>query len=186
MSLAYHDVIKWKHFPRYWPLWGESNGTGGFPSQRPVTWSFDVFLDLRLNKRLSKQSKYRWFETPSRSLWRHCNAHDNWCTQRSCCMIHKIKCIICINVTTTPMNREAWTAFSKGSYLWCIALSVDAMAEQLYDQIITTRFVIAILWYLYSSIHGPLFWTTCLRWILPAIKAAWLCHHLSNATCIYF
>ena len=28
---------------------------------------------LRLNKRLSKQSRSRWFETPSRSLWRHCN-----------------------------------------------------------------------------------------------------------------
>ena len=28
--------------------------TGGFPSERPVTWSFDVFFDLHLNKRLSK------------------------------------------------------------------------------------------------------------------------------------
>ena len=47
--------------------------SGGFPSQRPVTRSFDVFSDLRLNKRLSKQSRHRWFETPLRSLWRHCN-----------------------------------------------------------------------------------------------------------------
>ena len=31
-------------------------------SQRPVTRSFDVFLDLRLNKRLSKQSKRCWFD----------------------------------------------------------------------------------------------------------------------------
>ena len=29
--------------------------------------------NLNINKRLSKQSKRRWFETPSRSLWRHCN-----------------------------------------------------------------------------------------------------------------
>ena len=43
------------------------------PSQRPVTRSFGVFCDLRLNKRLSKHSKRRWFETPSRSLWRHWN-----------------------------------------------------------------------------------------------------------------
>ena len=28
---------------------------------------------LCLNKRLSKQSGRRWIETPSRSLWRHCN-----------------------------------------------------------------------------------------------------------------
>ena len=47
--------------------------TGGFPSQRPLTWSFDVYFDLRLNKRLSKQSRRRWFETSLRSLWRHCN-----------------------------------------------------------------------------------------------------------------
>ena len=30
--------------------------TDEFPAQRPVTRSFDVFFDLRLNKRLSKQS----------------------------------------------------------------------------------------------------------------------------------
>ena len=52
---------------------GKSPVTGEFPSQRPVTRSFDVFFDLRLNKRLSKQSRGWWFETPSRPLWRHCN-----------------------------------------------------------------------------------------------------------------
>ena len=46
--------------------------TNEFPSQRPVTRSFDVFFELRLNKRLSKQSRRLWFETPSRSWWRHC------------------------------------------------------------------------------------------------------------------
>ena len=47
--------------------------TGEFPSQRPVTRGFGVFLDLCLNKSLSKQSWGWWFETPSCSLWRHCN-----------------------------------------------------------------------------------------------------------------
>ena len=28
--------------------------SGEIPAQRPVTWSFDAFVDLRLNKRLSK------------------------------------------------------------------------------------------------------------------------------------
>ena len=46
---------------------------GNSPLQRPVTGSFDIFFDLCLNKRLSKQSRRRWFKTPSRSLWRHCN-----------------------------------------------------------------------------------------------------------------
>ena len=35
---------------------GNSPVPGEFPTQRPVTRSFDVFFDLRLNKRLSKQS----------------------------------------------------------------------------------------------------------------------------------
>ena len=51
--------------------------TGGFPSQRPVTQIFDVFFDPRLNERLSKQSKPLWFETPSHSSWRHCDANSS-------------------------------------------------------------------------------------------------------------
>ena len=47
---------------------GNSPATGEFPSQRPVTRSFDVFFELRLNKRMGKQSRRRWFDTPSRSL----------------------------------------------------------------------------------------------------------------------
>ena len=54
-------------------LCGNSPVTGEFPAQRPVTRSFDVFFDLRLNIWLSKQSWGWWFETPSRSLWRNCN-----------------------------------------------------------------------------------------------------------------
>ena len=50
--------------------------TGEFPAQRPVTRNFDVFFDLRLNKRLSKQSWGSWFETTSRPLWRHSNVND--------------------------------------------------------------------------------------------------------------
>ena len=45
--------------------------TAGFPSQRPITRSFHIFFDVRLNKRFSKHPKCRWFETPSRSLLRH-------------------------------------------------------------------------------------------------------------------
>ena len=64
----------------HWPytcidrkLWWPHTVTSGFPSQRPVTRSFDIFFDLCLNKRLSKQSRRWWFETPLRSLWYHCN-----------------------------------------------------------------------------------------------------------------
>ena len=46
---------------------------GEFTGQRPVTRSFDVFFDLRLNKQLSKQWWDWWFEMPSSPLWCHCN-----------------------------------------------------------------------------------------------------------------
>ena len=52
---------------------GDSPVPGEFPTQRPVTRSFDVYFDLRPNKRLSKQSWGWWFETQSRPLWRHRN-----------------------------------------------------------------------------------------------------------------
>ena len=52
---------------------GNSPVTGEFPAQRPVTRSFEVFFDLRLNKWLSKQSRGWWFETSSCPLWRHSN-----------------------------------------------------------------------------------------------------------------
>ena len=54
---------------------GNSPVPGEFPAQRPVTRSFDVFFDLRLNKRLSKQSWGWWFETLSHPLWRHRNGY---------------------------------------------------------------------------------------------------------------
>ena len=53
---------------------GNSPVTGEFLAQRPVTRSFDVFFDLRLNKRLNKQSWGWWYDRPLRSLWRHFNA----------------------------------------------------------------------------------------------------------------
>ena len=54
------------------PLCGEFTGPGEFPAQRPVTRSVGVFFDLRLNKRLSKQSWGWWYETPPWLLWRQC------------------------------------------------------------------------------------------------------------------
>ena len=68
----------WRHQMETFSAWlarcaGNSQVPGEFPSQRPVTRSFAVFFDLLLKKRFNKQSTVRWFETPSRSLWRHYN-----------------------------------------------------------------------------------------------------------------
>ena len=67
---------------------GNSPVHGEFPAQRPVTRSFDVFFDLRLNKRLSKQSCGWWFETLSCPLWSHCNVHH---TETRAWMIYSLQ-----------------------------------------------------------------------------------------------
>ena len=68
------DVIKWKHFPRYWPF---VRGIHRSPVNSPHKgqWRGALMFSLictRING-LSKQSWGWWFETPSRPLWRHCN-----------------------------------------------------------------------------------------------------------------
>ena len=73
---------------------GNSPATGEFPSPRTVTRGFCVFFclffNLGLNKRLSKQSRRRWFQMPSRSLWRHC------------------KCIKPISTSPYGITRPQW------------------------------------------------------------------------------
>ena len=59
---------------------GNSPVTGEYPAQRPVMRNFDVFFAPRLNKRLSWQSRVWWFETPSHTLWRHCNGKNTTAT----------------------------------------------------------------------------------------------------------
>ena len=81
---------------------GNSSVASEFPSQMPVTRSFDACFDQRLNKRLCKQSRRRWFETPSRSLWRPLNdtGTDPWfwytpyphVFQLDKAMIHNLPC----------------------------------------------------------------------------------------------
>ena len=54
-------------------LWGEATGRQWIPLTKSSDTAIDVFFDIRPNKWLSKQSRRRWFEMPSHSLWRHCD-----------------------------------------------------------------------------------------------------------------
>ena len=55
-------------------LRGELTGLRWIPVTKAIDAELRCFFDLRLNKRLSKQSWDWCFVTPSRSFWRHCNA----------------------------------------------------------------------------------------------------------------
>ena len=71
------DVIKWKHFPRYWPFVRGIHRSPVNPLHKGQ-WRGALMFSLNcvLNKRLSKQSWGWWFDTPTRSLWRHCNGDE--------------------------------------------------------------------------------------------------------------
>ena len=74
LECVHNDVIKWKHFPLYWPfVRGIDRSPVNSQHKGQWRWSFDVFFDLHLIKRLSKHWRGWWFETLSHPLWRHCN-----------------------------------------------------------------------------------------------------------------
>ena len=72
-----------------------------FPSQRPVTRSFNVFFDPHLNKRLSKELRRRWFETPLPPLWRHCG------DSLACCYLRLLR-----NVNTNEIFKQHLRIFN--------------------------------------------------------------------------
>ena len=55
------------------PLLGESTGHRWIPITKASDAELWCFSWSVLEQTLSKQSRRRWFETPSRLLWRHCN-----------------------------------------------------------------------------------------------------------------
>ena len=75
MRLNHDDGMKWKHFPRYWPfVRGSHRSPVNSPQKGQWRGALVFSLICTLNKRLSKHSWCWWFETPSHSLWRQCNA----------------------------------------------------------------------------------------------------------------
>ena len=107
------------------PLCGEFTGPGEFPTQRPVTQSFGVFFDLCLNKRLSKQPRGWWFETPSWSLWRQCN--DNVVTVMWRDIMGKIFTLLAL------YQGDWWILLTNGKYygvLMIVLLFVCSMVER--------------------------------------------------------
>ena len=77
---THDDVIKWKHFTRYWPfVRGIHRSPVNYPHK--CQWRGALMFSLIWpNKRLSKQWWGWWFETTSSPLWRHCNVSSAECT----------------------------------------------------------------------------------------------------------
>ena len=123
----------WRHqmetFPALLAIYaGNSLVAGEFPTQRPVTRSFDVFFDPRLNKRLSKQSWGWWFETPSRPLWRHRNVECN-----PKCPLDEKSALTSQGQTITRINDD--------SVKWRIYATLRASTNEKCDTVPYTNFV---------------------------------------------
>ena len=118
-------------------LCGEFTGLREFPTQRPVTRSFDVFFYLRPNKRLSKQSWGWWLKTPSRPLWRHRNDIkfvNSYITSK---VITEVTCR-----TNTADHQQAWywpcmtnrsLSYTMKDFLYLPHLSTEQWREFQYD-----------------------------------------------------
>ena len=84
--------------------------TGEFPTQRLVTRGFDIFLDLRLNKGLSKQSRGWWFETLTCPLWRQCNDSKlQMCTSFV---------TLILNWVNISQINQFFSVFPLNTYIW--------------------------------------------------------------------
>ena len=98
---------------------GNSPVPGEFPTQRPVTWIFRVFFDLRMNKPLSKQSWGWWFEALSRPLWHHCNGFQHWLhhggpgTIRKCPRGHEVAKGLCFDT----MSESSGVCRTRGHWV---------------------------------------------------------------------
>ena len=137
---------------------GNSPVHGEFPAQRPVTRSFDVFFDLRLNKRLSKQPWGWWFETQSLPLWRHHN--ESPASHSPPCYGHGR-----VDDSTTHFSTWlAWKFFVRYSHLWILHFPTE---------------IRIILWWLYKWFSG-LFCTLYIALIIGRLIIGRLHHRLPS------
>ena len=97
----------------------------------PVMRSFDIFVDLRLSKRLSKPSRRQWFEKPSRSLW-----HHNKDKSAKCCTWH----------WKGHYLNLRWTTIGRHEYIIKVSSkAIDHTAPQLH-RCRTIIFTAQLLW----------------------------------------
>ena len=96
---------------------GNPSVTGRFSSQVLLTQSFDVFFDLCLNKRLSKQWRRRWFENSA-----YCDV--------TVMILMKLKLVLLACVNSLPCKgdnyiRQQWLRW------WLVAYSPKSLPEQM-------------------------------------------------------
>ena len=133
-----------------------------------MTRTFDVFFDLRLNKRLSKQSRGWWFETESDSLWRRCNGKSDW-PPKGFSLVTNSSTWGVLGVSTDPMgqwsggvtifkhNINHWLLLECGhQYLACIKYPVRHTSHVcIIESSCKTSFVLYVYIYIHLTSKFP-------------------------------
>ena len=127
---------------------GNSPVTGEFPAQSPVTRSFDVFFDLRVNKRLISQPWGWWFETTSRPSWRQRNGQP--CLRWLCWVL---------SFWHLPVRRRPRRCSYVGVLFRCFIFCVLGKIQSFYPfklRYQTEDIYVCIWLYVYVIYHTPL------------------------------
>ena len=105
---------------------GNSPVTGEFPTSRPVTRTFDVFFDLRVNRRLRKQWWGWWFDTLWCPLLRHCKVYKRcWDASRVfsnkepyvfSCDLAALQMVFSVRPSVCPSVRHTFLTMFPSSY----------------------------------------------------------------------
>ena len=101
-SSVHNDVIKWKHFPHYWPFVRVFHRW--IPITKPVTRSFDIVFDLLPEQTVEQNNRNAC------DLRRHCAHYDVTVMYGHCCVIVLIS-VMFWRVTTYPINMP-WRAIT--------------------------------------------------------------------------
>ena len=117
-------------FPRCWPFVRGNHRSLMNSPHKGQSRSFDAFFDLHLNKRLSKPSRRRWFETPSRSLLRHCNKKWFQPPARSQCRVIRENTTLHFMFPQNNLTRKGLTGISM---IWWFILVNNAFITTLRD-----------------------------------------------------
>ena len=134
-SVSHPHITWWRHQMEKFSAWlaicaGNSPVPGEVPAQRPVTRNFDVFFDLRLNKRLSKQSWGWWFETLSSPLWRHGNESSRTSRTSIVCYSTDSKVLLAHMVHHDSMAKKVASHVGMNSVVfWWFPISQDGFLQ---------------------------------------------------------
>ena len=127
------DVIKWKHFPRYWPFLRGIPGHRWLPRTKASDASFDVFFDLRwlngwVNKREPGDLRHHRAHYDVTVMIHHCNMGTGWKTAARWLPQNLIK-----SLRPSDAYMRRWTGSSSVQIMACRLFGAKPLSEPMLE-----------------------------------------------------